>query len=206
MNENSTPKSTKRSQKRTPKENASLNEKPLTPERIKDKRLATKAIEVALNNGTLEDIATSLPERFEHLNPDSTGSKRQHVYERLQKRTVQEEMSNLVDTFDLKGLADATKRKLRAIVDKTKADKPSAPQAALMTTALKLSGDLVERNLNENKQTVDLGAVKAMSKEDKTALLLELIRLESSGVSVRSPAGDDKALEPVLQNEAESPK
>ena len=159
--------------------NNTIPDKPLTSRRLKARQLAQTAVQVLINeNGTLTDIANRIPSLADN------NFKRQSVSNRLQDKTVKEEIKAIVDEFDLAEFAKMTKRKLNAIVEHTPIDRPSAPQAALMTVGLKLTGDLIERQETKQSQTVDILSVRQMSKDDKMSLLLELIRLESAGIEV----------------------
>jgi hypothetical protein len=172
------PASKQARKKLTPKV-ADKNQDRLSPRRLKARKLAETAIQVIVTEqGTLEQVAERMPERFAHA------PSRQNVYNRLQTQSVQAEIKAISEEFNMQEFAKLTKKKLAAIVKHTNAEKPTAPQAALMTVGLKLSGDLVERRENMTTQIVDLSKVKSMSVEEKSALLMELIRLEGAGVDI----------------------
>ena len=157
-------------------------QKPLSAQRLKDRKLAETYIQkVVTEQGTLTDVAEAMPERFPH--PDSVKNIRSHVYNRIQSESVQSEIQAILPTFDLADLAYRTKKKISRIVDAME-DKPTAPQALLAQTALKLAGELVDKQEVKQSQHIDTSTVNSMSSEERTALLLELIRLESAGVQV----------------------
>ena len=176
-------------------------EKPLTPRRLKARKLAETAIHTIINeSGTLEEVANKLPQFADN------DYKRQSVYNSLQGKVAQEEIKAIAEQFDIKDLSLRTKKKLLGIINKIDESSPSNPQMTAATLTFKLGGELIEKQEVTETKKIDTESIKNMNTAQKQSLLVELLKLSSAGIDIKSSGGGERALVLPVGNEAESTK